>query len=366
MRLVSVNALDNDMVLARDIQKPPEVYLTKGQNNLVKYAHKLIELGICHIYIEDDKSDDIEITDVVTYETRKKCSEVLQSSIEELQSSGVLYVDELAAVSNTMINEILANPDAQLSLIDIGISDEYTFEHSVSTTIYALLIATRMDFSFSQLEELSMGVLLHDVGKTTIPSDILFKEGKLTDEEFGIIKAHTSNGYELLKNSDKISENTRLVSLTHHERLDGTGYPNGLSNDNIPLYGKIATIADVYDALTANRCYRKKFRNIDASNYLIKHAGTWFDYKLLTLFLRGIAIYPNGSMVQLSDGRRGLVKQQNPDFALRPLVRILYDSNGNAVSPYYEVDLMTELNVTIIDSQTEYTNLYESKTKINL
>jgi len=147
-------------------------------------------------------------------------------------------------------------------------------------------------------------------------------------------------------------EQARLISYMHHERLDGSGYPRGLAGEDVTEFARIVAIADVYDALTTDRCYRKKWPAHKAMEFLMERSQTEFDYRLVGLFTQQLAVYPNGSMVRLSDGRVGIICRQSTDMPLRPVVRVLFDAEGNAVTPY-EVDMMKILSVTIVESELE-------------
>jgi HD-GYP domain-containing protein (c-di-GMP phosphodiesterase class II) len=202
------------------------------------------------------------------------------------------------------------------------------------------------------MEKLAAGALLHDMGKILLDSKIVNKEDKLEPEEFEHIKSHTTLGYEALKKCVNLTELSRIISLYHHERMDGTGYPTGTKAGELHEFTRIVALADVYDALVSDRCYRKKWSSNQAVNYLIEHAESQFDTKLVSVLIKQIAIYPNGSMVRLSNNVIGIVKEQNTNFPLRPIVRVISDAEGNDVD-MYEIDLMKILSITIIESEIE-------------
>ena len=162
----------------------------------------------------------------------------------------------------------MKNPDVQVSLSDIASNDEYTFAHSVSTMVYALMIARKLNYSEQMMAVLGMGTLLHDIGKMIVEPSIMYKEGKLTQQEYEYVKMHTMYGYQALRRIPMLPEPARLIAYMHHERLNGTGYPRGLKGDEITEFSKIVAIADVYDALTTDRCYRKKWTANRAMEFL--------------------------------------------------------------------------------------------------
>lgn len=352
MRLVSLSMLKPEMVLAKSIYHNDCLILKEGQTDLERYVNSLKNLGIDCIYVEDPTSNGIDIPDAISEETRVSCKRVLRQTIEDFANKTVIDMTEMSESINSIIDEILQNVDIQISLNDISASDEYTFTHSVSTTVYSLLIAIRLGYNRQMLEKLAAGALLHDIGKILLDKQVLNKEDKLNKEEMEHIKLHTTLGYEALKKCVNLTELSRIISLYHHERMDGSGYPTGVKAGELHEFTRIVAVADVYDAMISDRCNRKKWSSNQAVNYLIEHADTKFDLKLVSVFIKQIAIYPNGSMVRLSNGSVGIVKEQNKNFPLRPIVRIIKDENGNDVKAY-DIDLLEILSVTILESEIE-------------
>ncbi|MDO5291252.1 MAG: HD-GYP domain-containing protein [bacterium] len=352
MRLVSTSMLSADMILAKSIYHNDCLILKAGQKDLMRYINHLNNMGIEYLYIDDKKSEGIEVPDVISEKTRVKCKRVLRDTIGKVSNGALGDTGEIGGIINTILDEILYNKDVQISLNDICATDDYTFSHSVSTTVYSLLLASRLNYSRSMLEKLAIGTLLHDVGKVLLDKEILFKEETLTEEEFEYVKQHTVLGYDTLKKCTCITELSRIIALSHHERLDGSGYPKGVREAEIHEFVRIVAIADVYDALTSDRCYRKKWSNEKAVNYLIEYAGTMFDTELVRTFIQVITIYPNGSIVHLSNGFYGIVKCQNKNMSGRPVVRVFADSQRREID-MYEIDLLQNLSITILEGEVE-------------
>jgi putative nucleotidyltransferase with HDIG domain len=353
MRLISTSQIKPNMVLARPIYNDGCLILAQGTNNLERYIRSLNRLGICEIYIEDAISEGIDVPDAITIKTRNKCKETISRTLKDFTKKGKLQVDNIESTIDLVIEEILENNDVLISLNDIGAADEYTYTHSVSTTVYALMIGKKLGYAKEMMKRLAMGSILHDIGKVYIDRDIMFKQGKLSDKEYEYVKKHTLLGYNALKSCGSLSELSRIIALTHHEYVDGTGYPRGLTGDELHQFSKIVTIADVYDALTSTRCYRPKWSNKQAMDMLMQSCGTKFDTDLVCRFLQLIAVYPNGTQVKLMDGRAGIVKEQNAGMPLRPIIRILEEADGTKTE-MYDVDLMMELNVVIAEDEFEY------------
>ena len=352
MRLIPLQMIKPDMILAKSIYYNDCLVLKAGQSDLSRYASKLKNLNIDYLYVEDPLSDGIEIPDAISEDTRIACKKVLRNTLEALADNTVIDAAEMAETINNIIDDILNKVDVQISLNDIGASDEYTFSHSVSTTVYSLVIAKQLGYSKAMMEKLAAGTLLHDVGKTLLDKKILNKTSRLEADEYEHVKQHTVLGYEILKKCRNLTELSRIISLYHHERMDGTGYPTGAPAGQLHEFSRIVAIADVYDALVNDRCYRKKWSANQAVNFLVACSETKFDTKLVSVFIKQIAIYPNGTMVRLSNQRNAIVKEQNKNAPLRPVVRVISDEYGKDIEAY-EIDLMKELSLTIIETDVE-------------
>ena len=352
MRLVTLSMLKPDMKLAKAIYYKDCLVLREGVADLQRFTNSFKNMGIEYVYVDDYMSDGIVIPDAISEETRVNCKRILRQTIEDFENHAVVDITDMSDTIHNIIDEILANPDVQISLNDISAADEYTFSHSVSTTVYSLLIAKQLNYSMQMMEKLATGTLLHDMGKVLLDKKILNKKGELSPEEFDIIKSHTTIGYDMLKKCSCLTELSRIIALQHHERMDGTGYPEGQKAGELHEFTRIVAIADVYDALVSDRCYRKRWSPNNAVNFLVENAETKFDLNLVSILIKQIAIYPNGSLVRLSDNTTGIIKEQNKNLPLRPVVRVITDQNGNDIKPY-EIDLTQVLSLTILESEIE-------------
>lgn len=356
MRLISVDMIRPDMTLAFPVYCKDALVIKAGKKGVDRYIPNFRNMGIQYVYVEDGVSQGIKIPDAISTKTRHECKQVLRNTIQEYVDSSDVKLYNLSNSVETVIDEVLQNRDIQVSLNDIGTLDEHTYLHSVNVSVYSLLIGRGLNYSRRKLQELAMGTMLHDIGKTMIEPNIQFKKGRLTEREYQQIKKHAEIGYYILSKGSKMPEAAKQIALNHHERLDGTGYPKGKGKDELSEYDQIATIADVYDALTSDRCYKKKWSTDKAVDYLIANSGTMFSPELVQIFIQQIAIFPNGTMVKLSDGSIGIIKEQNRHVPLRPIVRVIKDVDGNDIPPF-EVDLMKVLSLTVIDGQLEIQDL---------
>ena len=365
MRKVSIDLLTPEMKLGKSIYCEGFLLLRYGTSNLQRYVNKFEELDISSIYVDDSISDGIEIHDAISDKTRKKCKDALTDTFKQLKGNKKLELDKIYDAATTMIDEIMNQPNIIVSLHDIGSSKDETLLHSVSTAVYGLVLANRMGLGKVSQRDLAQGLLLHDIGKILLNQAILYKDSSLTREEFEHIKLHTGMGYEILKKNPLLTEASRRVALEHHERLDGSGY-SGVSGSEISMAVRIAGIVDIYDALTVNRCYRKGFTPSKAAEILTKEAASKLDAKLCANFFQCIAIYPNGTMVKLSNGRLAVVKEQNHGVPFHPVIRLIDRYNGKII-PGKEVDLSKTLNITIVEDDPEVLSqlLAEKPTQLN-
>jgi len=346
MRKVDLPMILPDMRLGKPIYHYNQLLLAAGINNISRFSESLLNLGITSIYVEDDISEDIEITDAISDATRLKCKDALQEAIIHFRTQGSFDMCSISEATNLLIDEMLLRPDVLVCLNDIATTDDSTLVHSINTTVFSLLIGQQLKLSTIELKSLAEGTILHDIGKTLIDPKVLYKTGVLNNDELEIVKQHTIAGYELLKTNPLLTELSRIISLQHHERLDGSGYPYGLTDKQIHPFSKIVAIADMYDALTAERCYRKSLTNYQAYQILAKESTVKLDANLLGLFLKNIAIYPNGTLVNLSDGTRGIIKRQNSGIPFSPIVMVLNNINNKDVK-LYDLDLSSTYNITI-------------------
>lgn len=217
-------------------------------------------------------------------------------------------------------------------------ADTYTYTHSIDVAILAIAIGVKMGFHRKKLICLGVGSILHDLGKTKIPNEILNKPGKLTPDEFSIIQKHPVYGYETIKEHD-INRISAEIVLNHHERYNGSGYPNGLHSNEINELAYICAIADVYSAMTADRVYRKALPPHEAYEMIMVSGEINFTPVTVEAFLKCIVPYPVGSIVYLSNGHIAQIYRQNPGLVFRPVVKLL--STGE------EINLGIENNIVI-------------------
>ena len=251
-------------------------------------------------------------------------------------------VDKVEDLSHTLVDIIAADDNVGISLDEIKCSDEYTFKHSLDVAAISIMIGKMLGLPAAQLKELSTAGLLHDLGKTRIPTEVLNAPRKLTDIEFSMMKTHPVYGYQNIMDVDSIHDRIKVAVLQHHEKWNGYGYPQKLAGDKISLYARILTIADVYDALVTERPYKKAHSPSIAIEMMMAMSGD-FDIHILRVFLRSIILYPVGSKVLLSNGEIAFVMKNNKENVLRPEVRT---ADGKTYDLFNDLSCLT---ITVID-----------------
>ncbi|MGD6968206.1 HD-GYP domain-containing protein [Rossellomorea vietnamensis] len=362
MRFISAKTLKPGMVMASTVYNGNGQALIKsGVSVTNRMVQRLIQLNIQYVYIEDGLSAGIEAADSIPAKVRQDAVNKINSTFSHLEknsvSSNLVALEQSAAsfkeVIDTILNEIKGSGDLLTLLTDVFTYDSYVFHHSFNVTLYTLAIGIELGMPPKQLDMLGLGAIMHDIGKMKVPEDILMKPDKLTYEEFNEVQKHSEYGFDILRQLHNVSLLVAHCAFQHHERLDGSGYPRGLKGDEIHPFAKIIAVADVFDALTSNRVYREAMLPHEALEILYAGSGTLFDANVIQAFRKSVAIYPNGMVVVLSDGRRGIVEKQNKGLTHRPILRIIAE-NGEELSQPYSLDLGRSLDTTITGFDPEF------------
>jgi HD-GYP domain-containing protein (c-di-GMP phosphodiesterase class II)/GGDEF domain-containing protein len=345
--------------------------LRAGTQLRPSYIERLSKGGITAIYIDDELSAGIDVPMILRTSTQLDAGRALEAAFSELPgpvaASGAVRTEvalELKSVVQKIIDDLEDCGDVMLAFADLATVDAYTMQHSIDVTVLGLLLGKRVfqeygwidyegnrryDRADERLTRLGVGLLLHDIGKVTVPPEVLNKNGPLDPKEWELIKAYPAAGAEMLTD-ETVGARARSVVRFHHERFDGTGYPVGLKGDGIPQLARIAAVADVFDAITSARPYRSAapaYVGVEAVN-----AGerTLFDPEVVSVFRSLVAPHPVGTYVSLSDGREGIVMHVPPARADRPVIRVVTDHDGSRLSTPIEVPLIRSPEIEITAS----------------
>lgn len=357
IRLLPISKCIPNMRLAKTIYNEEGVVLLSVGFELTQpILNRLQQSGVDHLYIHDPRTEDVEIPELLSPETRRMALTNVRFHFRRMMDQSVKQRGlqqhlgkDFRQVLEAMISDLNGHKDAMVMLTHINTTDLYLYHHSVNVCTYTIILGMAYGYSQDELMVLGLGALLHDIGKTEVPIDILRKPGALTGEEFEIVKEHAFLGYKLLKDEPNIPLLSAHCAFQHHERIDGSGYPRGIKGKDIHEYAKWLGITDSFDAMTTHRSYRAAMLPHQALEGLFAGAGTLYDLKMLEYFRDRIAVYPIGITVRLHSGEEGVVVDINSTYPHRPIVRIIQDDSGRELREPYEVDLSKHLSIMIVD-----------------
>lgn len=269
-----------------------------------------------------------------------KGAKALQATIlDNVKLGKALHIDEVQNTTDALVESIFRNPDALTCLTRIKSKDSFLLEHSLNVSILMSTFAKHLGFDKRLIHEITLGAFLHDIGKVLIPSDILHKRGALTPQETKIMRSHVALGLKMLEDSPDISHIAMRMIREHHERNDGSGYPQGLSEKEVSKYGKMIAIVDSYDAMTCERPYKKSVHPISAFKTLVAESPGQYDEELVEKFIQCLGVYPVGTLVKLNSGKLGLISQLNKQRPLHPHVKVFYNTRLSQAIPIEEINL---------------------------
>jgi len=315
---------------------------------------KLKGIGFFSIYIKDRYTEEV-IEEIIKPETMNRIhnlQESLKNIIIDFNYSGKIDVKKvdinvrnINEIIDEIVYDVILSKNILEHLVSISAYDDYTLNHSLNVMMLSTVIARDRSFNMKEIKRLATGCIFHDIGKTFIPIEIINKPDKLTKEEFEIVKSHSQKGYDFLKNYTDLPMTSINIALCHHEREDGSGYPRNLQGKEIHIFSKIASICDVFDALTSDRSYRRAAPVNEAMEYLLGAGGNEFSVETIKSFSESINVFPKDTLVCLSDGREGIIYEANNEIHSRPKIKI-YGEEGSEVTTYV-VDLMDCNNIVI-------------------
>ena len=279
----------------------------------------------------------------------REATGIIRNLMEDVRLGKAVEIETLDPLAERMVASVFRNQHALTGIARIKNKDDYTFMHCVSVSGLLITFARAQGFDREALQQIAVGGLLHDIGKTLVPLEVLNKPGRLTPDEFEIMKGHVTHSKEILEGEIGLDQTALDVALLHHERMDGTGYPQGLSGDEISLVGRMSAIVDVYDALTSVRVYKEAWEPTHTLKKMLEWSPDHFSRELVEQFIRCLGIYPVGSLVELESGRLGIVLDQGEDL-LRPRLRIIYNARHGHYEKVRDIDLARASNDRILSA----------------
>jgi HD-GYP domain-containing protein (c-di-GMP phosphodiesterase class II) len=342
---------------------PGHIKNTAIINNLIKKKVQSVIIDTCMTITPEDsksKSNEKNLKDKQrVIKEVKEAKEIFNESkniqkniFRDVLQGTALNLSPVIDIANKSIDAIFNSPDSLACVLNIREKNEYLLEHSVAVSIYITLFSRFLSLDRDTIEKLSIGAFLHDVGKIKITDKILNKPGKLTDDEYEIMKTHANHSIEIIKNTPGISALSLEVAALHHEKLDGNGYPFQKKGEEISLYGRMIAICDVFDALTATRVYKKGFSHPKAFA-ILRELGhkNHLDITLVDKFIKCIGVFPIGSLVQLNSNKLAYVQDRNDQNPIYPTVKSFYSVQLNNFEETQEIDL-TESDDYIVKGVT--------------
>lgn len=351
MKYVSCKDLQPGMCIARPIYGDDgQVLLNSGVILNENHIARMYGNGIPGAFILTDHDEDEAVPEVVTQRTRQNVISHVKQVFESIELGKTFDMQELSASVTAIIDEITANPNVLINLTDIRTFDGSIFAHCVNVCILSIIIGVKFNLNELELRELAIGAILHDIGKISIPTQVLQKRGPLTRSEFDLVKRHTVNGRHILRNNHGIPLLSAHIAYQHHEQPNGKGYPRELLDEQIYLYAKIVAVADAYDAMTSARVYRQGMMPFQALRVIRQLREIQFNAAAADYLLSTVAPYPIGSRVLLSNAEIGVVVDVNTVDRERPVVRLLFRADGSKYQYPREIDLMQETSLKIVRS----------------
>jgi HD-GYP domain-containing protein (c-di-GMP phosphodiesterase class II) len=316
---------------------PLEKNITDNKKTANKYE---IELTKPEIIYEDSTSikEELTVAKKVHSDFKLRFGELFKS----IDLENKVDVRQLEAPVTNMVESILRNQDACIRLTTLKGINDYSYTHCIDSSILATTFGRYLGLPKEDLIALAWGALLFDIGKVKLPKELLTRKDNLTDEEFTIIKKHIDYSVALINEMDGIPKEAAEIAFTHHERFDGSGYPSGLKESAIPVFGRIAGLVDTYDAITNQRPHAQPVSPHHAINKLYEWRNTAFLEELVEAFIKCLGIYPIGTLIELTTGQIGIVISQNRIRHLRPKIMLILDSNKVAYGIYPVIDLFSE------------------------
>lgn len=360
MRFIPSEELKSGTIVGRDIiftaQKAAMV--KKGTVLTERYIQYLQDKGYLGVYISDIFSEDVEIEETVD-------PEVFQSGVEAVMFENI---QEIMHVSDSIVSDIVSKKEICTDLLDLRSYDLYTYHHCVNVAVLSVVVGRHMGLSQSELTQLCQAGLLHDLGKSRIPEEILNKPDRLTDTEFGVMKNHPQYSYDIISESHDISAAVKQAVLCHHENENGSGYPGGKEGQELSIISKIVHAVDVYDALTSKRPYKAPYESANAFEYLREGIDVLFNKEVIEAMMDVIPPYPTGIDVYLSNGERALVINHSENRN-RPIVRLIPSGkvvNLHTSKEYADIYIARSGLLPFGSEEGEVSNLNESRSAVKI
>lgn len=353
MRQIYLTDAKPGMVLDRHILNASgQILLAPGAVLTDEYIRKLASLDVVTIFVKDPDYPDIVTPEYLSIQTQQRALAILDTTMKQIARGETFAPDAVDSVAADIVEDILTQPFLIIHLSGIMTHDDDTLAHSLNCSIYAAILARLAGFTIPQIKEITAGALLHDIGKRWIDKAILNKPGRLTAREYAVVKMHPEKGFNaLIAKRWELSSLVAHMAWQHHERINGLGYPRKLQGEEILPYARLLAVTDVYEAISANRPYRRAMAPEAIYDTIASGLGIDFDADYGRLFLSKLAIYFPGMRVTLNSGETAIVVSVPADTPQRPLVRLIAHPDGSPFRPPKDVNLARRHKLQILSTE---------------
>ena len=351
MRIISVDSIKGHELLAKDILNDSNsVLMTKGTIVKKEYINRLKDLDVEFIYVEDEISQCVCLTDSLEIQSKEQCQGAVRRVLTKYSYHTDSELEEIITIADDIIYDVMSEPEVMYNLSSIRNKSESTYSHSLNVCAMSVILALKLRQPKQKVREIAIGCLLHDIGFTYITmdySDLVIEECSEKDQKE--IKKHIIYGYSAVENMEWLSSTSKDIIISHHERVDGSGYPFHLKNEKIKIGSKIAAVCDEFDSRVYGNLI-PKMKVHDAIDLIVSQAGSKFNLNVVKAFVASVAAYPIGALVITNQDEIGIVLRQNPKCPTRPVIRIIQNAKGDKLVDWVEKDLTKELTLFITDT----------------
>jgi putative nucleotidyltransferase with HDIG domain len=351
MRIISLDSVKGNELLAKDIiNSNDSVLMATGTVVKKEYVKRLKDLDIEYIYVEDEFAEGVNLTESLEIQIKEQCQKAVRDILQKYSYHYASELEDIKFIVDDIIYDIMEEPEVIYNLSSIRYKSEGTYSHSLNVCALSVILALKLKIPKSKIREIAMGCLLHDIGFTFITIDYQnLMLDTCTEKERKEIKKHIVYGYSAVEKMDWLPPTAKDIILSHHERLDGSGYPFRLKGDRIKIGSKIAAVCDEFDSRVYGNMV-KKMKVHEAIDYIVSQAGVMFDFDVVKAFVDSVAAYPTGALVITNQDEIGIVLRQNPKCPTRPVIRIIKNKDGKKPDEWTEKDLTKELTLFITDT----------------
>lgn len=332
MKKISTNIISSGMRLAQPVYNSDGVALVQEGCTLDQITiARLKDYGVSDVYIAEEELNNEQFLDIISRQARAEAIKTLKDWIFNTKEHCLVKTNtntDINRLIDRLLDELRRNRDCCVQFLDIKTIDTHTYDHCVNVALLSLITGLSLGYNDQELQILGMAALLHDVGKSMLPREIVTKNGEYNDYEMEWMRKHPEYGFKLTFEDEDLNPIISEIIYQHHERFDGSGYPRGLKKEQILQAAYILGVADVYEALTSNRSYRKKYLPHEAVEYLYGAGNRLFDFIVIEAFVKHVALYPIGTSVLLNNGEEGIVVDIDPKLSSRPMVMVTKKRNG--------------------------------------